>query len=202
MVDPNIPSDVRAAVIGEIYRQVEAMDWDTMSPQKKTAQYSRWIEDPAVGGELADHLPTESMRVWLKDGPLKEYTRALEGFGSFAPYVTRRLSPPSGLATSAFGPGWSIVANSIREKPMHCDVTDGGRVRYMCWGRAAGFRDLVWAALNNAVKSPSRPMMVVFWLEGRAVDDATRDRQQRIAKHCDLDLRYVQREFTDIRSHD
>ena len=43
--------------------------------------YDRWLDDPAIGGYLTRFLSRERARVWLKDVPMKEYSRARNGIG-------------------------------------------------------------------------------------------------------------------------
>ncbi|MFL6140369.1 MAG: hypothetical protein ACJ72N_00675 [Labedaea sp.] len=193
MAEIPVPKDVRDAVISELYRQVGSLDWEDISAREKTKHYTRWVEDPTIGGELADYYTAEGMRVWLKDGPLKEYARALEDFGSFAKYTTQRLSPPSDFIREVLGETWTIVPGSVGEKPMHCLVTDGKNQRYVCWGKPRTFRDLLWAAINKALTATSRPMMVVYLSEGKTVNAELRRVHERIAGHCSLDLAYVHR---------
>lgn len=188
-----MPKEIRDNVIRELYRQVGLLDWDEMPVREKTRYYSRWIEDPAIGGELADYHTAEGMRVWLKDVPLKEYARAIENFGSFAKYTTMRLSPPSEFIAEVLGASWTIVPHSIDEKPMHCTVTNGVQQRYVCWGKPRTFRDLLWAAVNKALGSPTRPLIVVYLNEGKSIGTKQQRLQEQITAHCALDLAYVQR---------
>jgi hypothetical protein len=195
MADLELPKEVRDAVLRELFSQVESLGWESMAVGRKTQQYSDWVDHPLIGGELADNYTAEGIRVWLKDGPLKEYARALEGFSSYAQYLTKRLAHPSKMVESALGPGWEIVPGSIREKPMHCVITDGEVRRYVCWGKPGTFRDLLWAAVSNAVTTPTRPLIIVFLREGEQENQKTRDIHERIAEHCALDLAYVRREL-------
>jgi hypothetical protein len=193
MAEIPVPRDVRDAVIRELYRQVGALDWEDLPGRQKTSYYTRWVEDPAIGGELADYYTAEGMRVWLKDGPLKEYARAIEDFGSFAKFTTRRLSPPSEFIREVLGDAWRIVPGSLAEKPMHCTVTDGTRKRYVCWGKPRAFRDLLWAAVNQAITASTRPLIVVYLSEEKTVSTDQKRLHERIAQHCALDLAYVHR---------
>jgi hypothetical protein len=197
--DIEVPRQVRDAVIRELYRQVEAIGWEAMSDRAKTKQYTNWVDDPLIGGELADSFTAEGIRVWLKDGPLKEYARALEGIGSYAQYTEARLTHPSVMIHAALGAGWEIEPGSLREKPMHCLTVKGSSTRYVCWGHPQKFRDLQWAAVNHAVDNHTRPLIIVFVREGEDVDTELKRRHERIAAHCQLDLFYTQRrlESTD-----
>ncbi|WP_280338455.1 hypothetical protein [Nocardia neocaledoniensis] len=197
MAETSVPAEVRDAVLRELYRQVGALDWEEMSSRDKTKYYTQWVEDPLIGGELADYYTAEGMRVWIKDGPLKEYARALENVGPFAAYATQRLSPPSEFIREVLGDSWTTVPGSIGEKPMHCQVESGAMRRYLCWGRPRTFRDLLWAAVNQAVTGTSRPLIVVFVTGDQPVDNKLRWRQERISQHCSIDLSYVRRQLTE-----
>jgi hypothetical protein len=192
-----VPKDIRESVLRELYRQVESLDWEDITSREKTGYYARWVEDPAIGGELADYYTAEGMRVWLKDVPLKEYARALEDFGSYAKYTTKRLSPPSEFIPTVLGDAWAVLPGSIGEKPMHCLVTNGAQQRYVCWGKPSAFRDLLWAAVNKALGSTTRPMMVVYLREGKSLSPRQKHLHERIAEHCTLDLAYVHRRLED-----
>jgi len=176
---------------------VGLLDWEEISSREKTSYYAQWVEDPAIGGELADYYTAEGMRVWLKDGPLKEYARALEDFGGYAQYATKRLTPPSEFIPQVLGASWTIVDNSIGEKPMHCTVSDGTRERYVCWGKPRAFRDLLWAAVSRAVNVPDRPLIIVYLIEGQAISPRQERMHERIAEHCSLDLAYVWRRLEE-----
>ncbi|MFC3449523.1 hypothetical protein [Amycolatopsis speibonae] len=188
-----IPKEIRKAVIRELYRQIGSLDWEGISTRERTVFYTRWVEDESIGGELADYYTAEGMRVWLKDGPLKEYARALENFGSYAEYATKRLSPADEFITELLGEEWVIRSNSLREKPMHCVVTDGKQERYVCWGRPRNFRDLLWAAVNKAVTAPNRPLVVVYVTDDTMIEEGQKRQHELIAEHCSLNLAYVRR---------
>lgn len=193
-----MPKEIRESVIRELYRQVGALDWEGIPARERTAYYTRWVEDEAIGGELADYYTAEGMRVWLKDGPLKEYARALENFGSYAAYATERLSPADEFITELLGETWRIKAGSVREKPMHCVVTDQARERYVCWGRPRTFRDLLWAAVNNAVTARVKPLIVVYVTDDTVIEERQKRQHELIAKHCSLDLAYVRRRLEAV----
>lgn len=192
-----IPEDIRDAVLRELYRQVGLLEWDDITTREKTAYYTRWVEDPAIGGELADYYTADGMRVWLKDVPMKEYARALEGVGPYAKYTTKRLSPPSEFIPRVLGADWTMKPGSLGEKPMHCLVTNGSRERYVCWGKPHTFRDLVWAAINKALDAPIRPLVVVCLNEGKQVAPSQQQLHERLVEHCRLDLAYVRRQLVD-----
>ncbi|MBB2944603.1 hypothetical protein FB565_004336 [Actinoplanes lutulentus] len=190
-----VPENVRDKVLRELYRQVDALDWEEIPLRVRTTYYTRWVEDHAIGGSLADYMTAEGMRVWLKDVPLKEYARAVENFGPYSRYVAKFLTPPSDFIPSLLGAEWSVQARSIGEKPMHCVATNGSIERYVCWGRARNFRDLTWAALNEAVDSVQRPMVIVYVSDEIPINPKRAARFRSIAEHCGIDLDFTRRHW-------
>ncbi|OXM49322.1 hypothetical protein [Amycolatopsis alba] len=197
MSKPKLPSDLREKVCRELYRQVHVLDWDSMSDQQKTEQYSLWVDDPAIGGELADHFTAEGMRVWLKDGPMKEYARALEGVGSYAGYAMKRFVDIGETIREALGPEWRTVPGTLAEKPMHVNITNGPTTRYVCWGQPHTFRDLLWAAVRQAIVTPTTPLIAITMREDRSASEDDQAFQDKVAAHCRLDLIRVTRRLVD-----
>ena len=197
MSKPKLPKEIREVVCRELYRQVHAMDWESMSDPQKTEQYSLWVDDPAIGGELADHFTAEGMRVWLKDGPMKEYARALEGVGQYAKYAVKKLTDISVTVREALGPEWQTVPGTLAEKPMHVTITDGAARRYVCWGQPHTLRDLLWAAVRETVETGVRPLVVVTLRENTSLTRADMAFQDKLAAHCGLDLVRVTRHLVD-----
>ncbi|MGW5703487.1 hypothetical protein [Amycolatopsis japonica] len=194
-----VPKEVRDAVIEEIYRQVEQVDWEDLSDRDKSAHYARWVADANIGDVLADYYTADGMRVWLKDTPLKEYARAVEDFGPFAKYTKKRLTPATEFVPSILGSEWKQVPGSIREKPMHCLFSNGAQARYVCWGKPRSFSILLWAAVNNAINSSTRPLIVVFLRAEKPIDEDQRILHEKIAAHCSLDIAYVHRRLEEKR---
>ncbi len=173
------------------------MDWESLKDQQKSEQYSLWVDDPAIGGKLADDLTAENIRVWLKDGPLKEYTRALEGVGSYAEFAVKRFPDISDTVQEVLGSKWRTVPGTLAEKPMHVHITDGVKQRYVCWGKPRTFRDLVWAALNEAVDANVRPLILVTLREGESLAASECLLHDRLAAHCGIELHRVTRRLVD-----
>ena len=197
MSKPKLPSELREAVCRELYQQVHAMDWESMSDSHKTEQYSLWVDHPAIGGELADHFTAEGMRVWLKDGPMKEYARALEGVGQYAKYTVKRLTDIGLTVSEALGQEWRTVPGTLAEKPMHVIVTDGTAKRYVCWGQPHTLRDLLWAAVREAVDTRVRPLIIVTLRENTTLTGDDAAFQDKVAAHCGLDLIRATRYLVD-----
>ncbi|MDG4531444.1 hypothetical protein [Streptomyces sp. AV19] len=188
-----LPAAVRERLVYEIYRQANNLDWEFLSNGEKTAQYRSWIEDPKVGGVLLAYGPEKDARVWIKDVPMKEYARAQEGIGLYTRYAVNRFRGAGEIVQAAFGDGWTVKPDSIGEKPNHCYATNGESTRYVCWGRPGTFRDLVWAAINEAISSTERPAIVIATRDGENISTADRKRQVDITKHCSVSITHLHR---------
>ncbi|WP_432170861.1 hypothetical protein [Streptomyces sp. 1222.5] len=190
----HLPSNIREAILTEVYRQADDMDWELMPSSQKTQQYRRWVQDAGIGGELQRFGASErDAGVWLKDVPMKEYARAQEGFGAYARYAVRRFKGTQEIVRAACGDGWHVEDGSLGDKPDHFMASDGNVSRYVCWGKAGKFPDLIWAAMNIAIDSSERPVIVITTRDGVTVSSAQRDRHLRVAEHCGVDLRHLHR---------
>ncbi|MER7769880.1 hypothetical protein [Kitasatospora sp. NPDC096140] len=193
MPSMQLPTALRDILLREIYQQANDLDWEFLSNGEKTAQYRKWIEDPKVGGVLLSHGPEKDARVWIKDVPMKEYARAQEGIGHYVRYAVNRFRGPEEIVQAACGEGWSPLPGSLGEKPNHCIATDGEESRYVCWGRPGTFRDLIWAAVNEAIEAKRHPAIVITTRDGETVSTADRARQIKVAEHCGVSLTHLHR---------
>jgi hypothetical protein len=146
----DLPRHVRDVVLPAVYRKADEVNWQTLSPKSRNDQFTQWVDDPAVGGELANYFTTHGMRVWLKDGPMKEYLRAKRGQGPYARFVPTTYQSADEIVTEACGRDWYIAQGSQGTRPEHCIATNGTSTRYVCWGPTIDFKDLLFAALNAA----------------------------------------------------
>jgi hypothetical protein len=151
-----IPTDLRREIAAEIIRRANELGWDDLLMSERTAMYEKWAADPELGGRLSVYLPRDSVRVWIKDGPMKEYARARRGLGTYADLIEDPVRHEEGIATSAFGQDWSVVPGSIGVKPAHFNATNGVEQCIVFWGHAGEAKHLVWAAINTALnESPT-----------------------------------------------
>lgn len=120
---PNLPASVRADVIKLLYADADALDWERLPGNRKSEQYRIWVDDPRIGGRVGQYL--SDPHGWIKEVPMKEYSRALEGIGRFAPYTPLRYAPPDDFVPRALGRGWRLMVETKGEKPPHCLATDG-----------------------------------------------------------------------------
>jgi hypothetical protein len=179
----------RRTIVAEVYRQAADLDWDGLTGKQRTAAYDRWLDDPAIGGELTRFLPRERARVWLKDVPMKEYTRARSGIGYFADLVTVRFPGPEQIARQVLGAGWTALDGTIREKPNRCVISDGQTRRLLIWGPPRTLRDLVWAGISAVVDGNDPvPLIVVAAVRGEAPEPADMRRHIRIGQTAGLEV--------------
>jgi hypothetical protein len=187
----DIPDATRRAVIAEIYRQADRLEWVGLTQQERSTLYSRWLDDPDIGEVLTRHMPRERARLWMKDVPMKEYARARDGVGKYADLATMRLPGPNGIARQAFGDGWVVTEGSVRQKPNRCVIRRGDEWRTMIWGPPANFRDLVWAGINAYVDNHPIPVIVVTTTQGRKLTTGEVARHQALGKQAGLEVRHA-----------
>lgn len=58
-----LPGDLRRTVIAEVYRQADELDWDALPDRRRTEMYDRWLNEPAIGGQLTRFQTRERARV-------------------------------------------------------------------------------------------------------------------------------------------
>jgi hypothetical protein len=184
---------VRNALVAIMYRKAHELDWTALSASAKTQQYREWIKDPEVGGTLLPYMSEDQIRVWMKDGPMKEYIRALEGIGPYARFAVKRYEGPQALIRRSLGDDWEVIEGSVGEKPMHCLATNGQSRKYVCWGRPGTFRDLVHAALGGSRDDDDRALVIVT----RFGNDQLRDQEEQIrtASRANVDIDFVSRQL-------
>lgn len=159
----SLPDTLRGEVIGELVRQFDSMRWEELSNPERTLAYTRLVKDARVGGRMRAFMAEGDIRVWIKDGPAKEYRRALEGVGPLAPYTGRAYPGPDAIVKAALGQSWSPRSGSVEEKPMRCFAVDGsGQSIFVIWGTIASLKDLVWHAAVTRAKEPSESITLAI----------------------------------------
>lgn len=186
-----LPDDLRREVVANVYRQAGEMDWDGLADRQHSAIYDRWLDDPAIGGQLTRFLTRERARVWLKDVPMKEYARARNGIGPFAGLVTSRFPSPGQIARQVLGQGWDAVDGTIAEKPNRCIISNGREERLMMWGPSKTLRDIVWAGINALVDHEPRPILIIAIPHGRLLDEGEKRRHTLLGEVVGLEVRHA-----------
>lgn len=198
--DAAIPAAQLKTVVLAIYRDADAAEWLSLSPQDRSAWYSKWLDDPQVGGILQRFLTPEAARSWIKDGPMKEYVNARRGMGRYAAFGRTGGTSHSDIALAALGPGAVVDQTSIGVKPAHCEATDeSGTRNYLAWGAASNFRNLLWAALRASVLGGMQAHVIVLEPPGATTPTASARGQKALADRCAVGLHYVTEIIGDKR---
>ncbi len=93
----------------------------------------------------APHIPVDRIGVWIKDGPAKEYRRALEAVGPYASFTKRRAAGAAGVTEAVLGKDWTVVDGSVHEKPIRCSAEQGAsRGLLVVWGPETSLKELFW----------------------------------------------------------
>lgn len=148
MARGSLPESVERQVVRTLFLEAELIRWEFLSTHARSKQYSLWLASPSVGGLLQNFMSLEDARVWIKDGPMKEFARATNGLGKHADLVTRRLPPPSEIVARCLGPGWNVDMDSLQIKPLRIRAHREDHRSTLAWGPLRDFKHLVWAALQ------------------------------------------------------
>lgn len=179
-------------VVRKVYADALELDWEHCNQREHTEQYARWLNDPQVGGLLSQWMAPEDQRVWLKDGPMKEFARALAGEGTYALYLTDHPRSPVQLVQRAMGAGWLVVPGTSSVKPLQCDAVMGPQLVRLFWGPAKDFKHLLWAALEHGHRSPMKEArVVVFDSTTRPLSDSEKMKLSQISIRCKIPLTLV-----------
>lgn len=158
-----IPDTVREAVVAALYNEFDELQWEQLATKDKSEAYERFLTHPNIGGALDSFMDTGSIRVWIKDGPAKEYGRAMEGVPPYARYTTRAYPSIESVIEKVLGTEWGLVQDSVEEKPMRCEAkSPGDERRFVIWGSFTSFKELIWHSLMYKVRKPDVvPVLVV-----------------------------------------
>lgn len=189
----DLPNDLEEAVVRLLYQRAAELGWPHLSDAERTNQYQYWIDNPEIGGKLLLFIKKpEAVRVWMKDGPMKEYARAVNGIGKYAEFVDDDKIEIQALIVKALGPGWVEVPGTQRIKPLRvtvCREDDEGEEKRFCWGPARDLKHLVWRAVVDQVEGDSVPW--VLCVVRPFTHPATKSeltRHERLATRLGLDI--------------
>ena len=163
-----------------------------LSQSERTRKYAEWLKDSQVGGVLTQYLTPEDARVWIKDGPMKEYARALAGIGKYAGLIETPALSASEVVARALGADWHLVPESTRVKPLRCLAERGMERTLVVWGPSRDFKHLLWAALKATDAKAQPPAQVVVTETFERQTPATeRERQRRFARRCGFEVSHL-----------
>jgi hypothetical protein len=184
--DRLLPAAIREQVVRAIYADADRLGWQTLPLADRTAIFNRWIEDGRVGGPLTRFMTPEQARSWIKDGPMKEYGRALRGAGRFAEYGRQGGTGPVDVVWHALGPTAIVVDGSYGSKPLHCHGKIDGTTAYVAWDHSRNFKNLLWAGLRASALDGLDAHLVVLEPPGTASPSELVKEQQELAERCGL----------------
>jgi hypothetical protein len=169
------------------------MRWEERSSRECSDAYLRFVDDPLIGGKAALYMSGDRIRVWIKDGPAKEYRRALQGVGLYAEFTRRRASVPESVVAGVLGSDWSVVPGTVMEKPMRCVARHGDESRLIVWGPETALKELVWCvALHRAeVADDGRPVIALAKRGNAPIAQSVWHRAQRLADVIGSDVAQV-----------
>jgi hypothetical protein len=190
--DKLLPALLRAQVVRAIYGDADRVGWQTLPLTDRTRAFNEWVEDDRIGGVLTQFMTPEQARSWIKDGPMKEYARALRGAGRYAAHGRHGGTGPLDVVRHALGAG-AEVDGLVGTKPLHCLArsADGPDTAYVTWGDSRNFRNLLWAALRASVLENFDAHIVVLEPRGLTTPGDECKRQQAFADRCDLHLHHM-----------
>ncbi len=187
-----IPTEVEARVVAHLYSDADQIGWSDLSVVERSAQYATWVASPSVGGLLTEFISASEARVWIKDGPMKEWSRARSGVGKYAHLMPEGAQTPERLVRSGMGAEWQIEPGSLLTKPLRVVARNDEDEVTFTWGPMRDFKHLIWAALQaSGNRDPATWVLCVADSFTRPVPANVRQMQLRIAERCDLRLVYV-----------
>jgi hypothetical protein len=188
-----IPKDVENKVVSKLYADAAAIDWAHLTPQQRSAQYTKWVQDSLVGGRLKEYLTAESARVWIKDGPMKEWSRSISGVGKYAALVEGSQDTHVKLVRKALGEDWTVLPDSLRIKPLRLVASKDEEETVVTWAAASELKHLVWAALSASAEGDTRPwVLCVVGTFTKPTPANEKQAHQRLAQRCGLRLTHVE----------
>ncbi len=187
-----LPDGQERRVIARLYEDAQRLRWTYLTHADRTRQYAYWIKDPEVGGVLTSFMDPEEARVWIKDGPMKEYARAIAGIGKYADLVTDPRQGAAAIVQGAMGEAWSVVPGTLDIKPLRCVAACQDNHIRVFWGPARDFKHLLFAGLEATDGWGTLPaILVVTDSIEMPVSAGEREQQQRLADRCGLRLSHL-----------
>ncbi len=165
-----LPPEVEGAVVAEIYQRMDSASWIDVHGTRQHRTISEWLEDPAIGGLLLEHMTANDAHSWITARALRQYFRSIYGVGPFAHLIPRRYQTASEIVHAICGPEWHVESGSEAENPYRCLAADSTNARYVLWGLETGFSRLLNTAVTLQDPELARPLIVL--LHDGAVDDS------------------------------
>lgn len=188
-----LPDRVSEKIVSVLFAEAQRAGWEGLGVQDRSKLYSAWVQpENPVGSLLLPFMTAEEARVWIKDGPMKEYVRASNGVGKFARHIKAPRASQDEVLKRALGAGWSVVSGSLKTKPMRAQADSGEETIVFTWGPARDLKHLVWAALQaRADGDIKRWVLVVVDTVTNSTPSDVQARNHRVARSCGLEVIHV-----------
>ena len=187
-----IPKEIEQKVVRALYAEADSIDWGTLTPQQRSRQYAKWVESVEVGEPLRQYLSDAETRVWIKDGPMKEWRRSKNGIGKYALFFDEPENVPTRIVRTILGRNWTVVPSSVRSKPLRLTAQGDQEEVVIVWGESKDLKHLMWSALSASAEGDARKWIVcVVFSFTRPIPSNERLAQSRLAKRCQLRLEHV-----------
>jgi hypothetical protein len=187
-----IPDAIEKRIVIRLFNDAESLDWAHLSPPGRSAQYGKWVQESEVGGILGKFMTSEQARVWIKDGPMKEWARAVSGIGKYAPLIHRSGATAAQLVHRALGPSWDVCVDTQRIKPLRVKAVHDDEEVTFAWGPERDLKHLVWAALKAGANGDPMPwVLCVISTFTTPVPANVRQAHLRLATRCRLRITHV-----------
>jgi len=184
--------DVEERVVRRMYEQADAASWTYLPDRQRTEMYNRWVQTPEIGGKLREFMNAEEARVWIKDGPMKEYARAIYGVGKYAALVANPATGPRHLIERALGPGWEADLETRQIKPLRVRARHGDREIHFTWGPSRDLKHLVWAALTaEAAGDPTPWLLCLVGSFEKPIPADEKSAHLRLGERCGLRIVHI-----------
>lgn len=142
----SIPSDVRARIKADLWKQADQLDWSALSGAEKARHYTHWTESEKIGRPLAAYMDPRAVRVYIKDTLLKSYGR-------------EKLNEHQALVLRVTGHDKAEVEEEF-VKPHGFRCSDKSLV---AWGRADDWKVLLGSLFERAYAAESGSLTAVFF---------------------------------------
>lgn len=184
-----IPADVRGQVAAEVIKRAIELVWEDLSMSERSRTYEMWVDDPLIGGKLRNYIPATAIRVWIKDGPMKEYARARRGIGSYARFVGHIERLEDEIVRRVLGSEWEIVDEKLGVKPANFRARRSSEIIRIYWGNVDAAKHLLWAALSADIREKN--IVVILGTRITPVSDSDRRLLQSIAERTSTEIKFV-----------
>lgn len=186
--DKLLPEPQLDSVVKALYASADLLHWSQLGPQDRSNEYDKWVEAAQIGGVLTRYMTPEAARSWIKDGPMKEYTRALRGEGRYARFGRQGGTSTEEITRFALGPQFKVAHGTRNVKPSRCVVDDGAGQHILVWGDARNFKNLHWAALRESIERALPATVVVLEPPGNPTNADTSSLFRKLCQRSGLSL--------------